>query len=514
MKIKQHVIFAGVSALILLGVIGSLVNFIPAGAQGIPRQVQVDSQVLESLQGGGTADFVILMAGQADLSAAYGITDWNERGWYVYTTLKETAIRTQRRTIAQLQRHGLSYISFFAANAIYVRGGTLPALNAALDVGDAASVRAPVTVQLEPAVLLPNQTYRFEPQEAEPQAEMEAAVPTWGLEDTNAPDFWTAYRRHGEGIIVANIDSGVQYDHPALADAYRCAGSGLPVAACWHDATSSIPGTIPYDDHGHGTHTMGTMVGTQVTNYWVYPNRAEIIGMAPAAKWIACKAFYADGNASDIELNSCADWLIAPNGDPANRPHIINNSWSDEIHDTWFEPAVNAWAAAGIFPVFSAGNSGSTVSCSNIYSPGDYLKSFTVGAHDSFHQIASFSSKGPNYIGTEPYLKPNISAPGVNILSARPIDYSYPMHGTSMAAPHVSGAVALLWSCNPGLRGQFQATVELLHNSAASSPPGDCGAPLEGGGNYTYGHGFLDVYAAGAGTCLNWQQTYLPVVGR
>ncbi|MHB8819047.1 MAG: hypothetical protein ACYC7M_08295, partial [Bellilinea sp.] len=148
---RKRIFLASITMLVMMGMLGSLGRLIPAAAQVSGPRAQVDTQVLEALQSGETADYVIVMAEQADLSAAYGISDWEERGWYVYNTLKETAARTQKSTLAQLKRQGIRYQSFFAGNEIYVHGGTQQSLNAVIDLAEVGSVRAPLTVQLEPA---------------------------------------------------------------------------------------------------------------------------------------------------------------------------------------------------------------------------------------------------------------------------------------------------------------------------------------------------------------------------
>ncbi len=238
---------------------------------------------------------------------------------------------------------------------------------------------------------------------------------------------------------------------------------------------------------------MGTMVGDDD------PSLSYQVGMAPNAKWIACKGCESN-SCSDFALNTCADWILAPGGSTANRPDVVNNSWGGSGGDTWYRAKVQAWVAAGIFPAFSAGNAGS--SCSTLGSPGDYQESFASAAHDSGSSIASFSSRGASAFGHDPYTKPNIASPGVNICSSVPTNnWSCSYSGTSMASPHTAGAVALLWSCNPSLVGQVDATFQALQNSAGTPPAGNCGAPPDGQGNYTFGYGYLNVLAAGNGRC-------------
>ncbi len=501
----KYLIFTASAAILLITVGGGLALTRPAAAQGVtpPQGGRVDSQVLETLAASGSADFVIEMAEQADLSAAYAISDWNERGQYVVDTLKATAERSQKDAIGQLNRQGARFTSYFVSNVIVVRGGNQRALDAVQNLPGVARVRAPVVVRLEPVEELLRRAVEIKL----PQAIL-AGYPTWSLTDTGAPAFWSTYGRQGEGIIVANIDSGVQYDHPVLAGAYQCASGNAEDPKCWLNTVPDIdscPIGVPCDDNGHGTHTMGTMVGTdQLVS-------GPSVGMAPGAKWIACRAFTGAGSGDDLDIIECAQWLLEPGGSAANRPHIINNSWGGETtaSDSWFRPYVQAWRAAGMFPVFSAGNKGSA--CTTLGSPADYPEGFAVAAHDSSRNIASFSSRGPITFGVMPYTKPNLSAPGVDIISAYKNGGVVSLQGTSMAAPHVSGAVALLWSCNPGLVGQIDQTFQLLQNSAGIPPAGSCGAPATGG-NYTYGYGYLNVFQAGAGTCIDWLKTYLPLI--
>ncbi|MEL7644100.1 MAG: S8 family serine peptidase, partial [bacterium] len=313
----------------------------------------------------------------------------------------------------------------------------------------------------------------------------------WGITDTNADDFWAAFGLQGDGIVVASIDTGVQWNHPALDQSFKC-GTNPSDPACWADP-SNICGGSACDNNGHGTHTMGTMVGDDD------PSLTYQVGMAPNAQWIACKGCESS-SCSDTALNACADWILAPDGDPANRPNIVNNSWGGGGGDTWYQAKVVAWRAAGIFPAFSAGNSGSA--CGSLGSPGDYQESFGTASHTSSRTISDFSSRGASVFGDDPYTKPNISAPGSNICSSVPTDgWSCGYSGTSMASPHTAGAVALLWSCNAALIGDMTATFELLQDTADVAPDGNCGAPADGEGNYTYGYGYLNVYQAGMLTC-------------
>ncbi len=457
-------------------------------AQEPPPGVTVDQAVTQAIDTQGQADFVIVMADQADLSPAYAMTDWNERGRFVYNTLKATAAESQADVLATLKRSGLRFRSFIASNEIYVYQGTRNTLELITDLPGVESVHAPVEAHIDTGGLETWNNYSaIDPQETT------QAVTDWGLTATHATDFWSTFSDTGENIRVANIDTGVQYNHPALANAYQCAGANPGDPSCWYDPTNVCPAGTPCDNNGHGTHTMGTMVGSNSSSL------AYNVGMAPGATWIACKGC-ADTNCANDTLQACAEWILAPGGDPDNRPQIVNNSWGGAGGEDWFLATVKAWRAAGIFPAFSAGNEGT---CSSVGSPSDYQESFSAGSYSSDGAISAFSSKGPGGFGDDPYVKPNLVAPGSFINSSLPTNTWGYESGTSMASPHVAGAVALLWSCAPYLKGNIDETFQILQQSADPAPDGgSCGAPAAGtSGNYTFGNGYLNVLAAGQLMC-------------
>lgn len=482
MKNKFEKLFSVLIVCLIVFGVGNL--SIVAVAQAPDQHLEkVENKVLEALSTKGVSDFVIEMAEKADLSKAYSITDWSERGWYVYDTLREVATRTQKPIVDILEKQGIKYESFFAANEIAVYGSGLNTLTEITSLKAADHIRFPHTAYIDPGFISLRET-------TVAQASIDAL--DWGITDTNADQFWSTFGMQGDGLLVANIDTGVQWDHPALDQAFKC-GTNPSDPACWADP-ANICGGSACDNNGHGTHTMGTMVGDDD------PTLTYQVGMAPNAQWIACKGCESS-ECSEASLNACADWILAPGGNPDNRPNIVNNSWGGSGGDTWYLGKVNAWRASGIFPAFAAGNSGST--CGTLGSPGDYQESFSTASHTSSRTISSFSSRGPSTVfGHDPYTKPNISAPGSNICSSVPGDSWSCINGTSMAAPHVAGAVALLWSCNPSLIGELTTTFELLQDTADPAiDGGTCGAPPDGEGNYTYGYGYLNVLAAGEQVC-------------
>ena len=188
----------------------------------------------------------------------------------------------------------------------------------------------------------------------------------------------------GAGTVIASIDTGVQWNHPALKTKYRGYNPANPDVPNneynWFDAVSGQ--AAPYDDLGHGTHTIGTMVGSE-------PNGANQIGVAPGATFISVKAFSEDGG-SDIDLLEAGEWVIAPkdaagNPHPEKAPDVVNNSWGGGAGlDEWYRPMVQAWKAAEIFPEFSAGNT--TLSnpggAGSVANPANYPEAFATGATD------------------------------------------------------------------------------------------------------------------------------------
>lgn len=269
-----------------------------------------------------------------------------------------------------------------------------------------------------------------------PSGRLEDPLSTpWNLAMIHAPEAWAAFGITGTGVVVANIDTGVDWLHPALHRAYR----GYDPrgfhrhAGNWYDATGA-GAVYPVDSNGHGTHTMGLMVG-------------EGIGVAPGARWIAVRAFDASGYALDSWIHAAFEWILAPEGNPALAPDILNNSWGNPNGwDTTFAEALEALQAAGIFAVFSAGNNGPEPG--SVASPASLPGAFAVGAVDAEGQIAWFSSRGPSPWGE---IRPHVVAPGVRVRSTWPGGTYAERSGTSMAAPHAAGVAALLKAARPDL---------------------------------------------------------------
>lgn len=400
------------------------------------------------------------------------------RGEYVYSQLKATADTSQADLRSYLNKQGVEYTAFWVVNVIRVRAGK-EVLNVIAGLPGVERITAPRTYEI--------------PRPEPGLRKQKVDTVEWNIDRIRAPEVWSTFGVRGEGIVVANIDTGVQFDHPALVAQYRGnQGDGtFDHNYNWYDPSEvcGSPSLEPCDNAGHGTHTMGTMVGDDGDPG---PNQ---IGVAPHAKWIAVKGCE-DFSCSDFALLSAGQWIIAPtdlngeNPNPDLRPNIVNNSWGGGGGDDWYLETVQAWIAAGIFPAFSNGNSGPD--CSTSGSPGDYLESYSAGAFDSNDNIAEFSSRGPSLFDDE--TKPNLAAPGVDVRSSIPGNsYDY-FSGTSMASPHVAGTVALMWAAAPVLIGDIDTTRALLDQTAVDTSDLSCGGAE--GDNNVWGEGRLDAFLA------------------
>ncbi len=295
-------------------------------------------------------------------------------------------------------------------------------------------------------------------------------TPTWGLTQIRAPEVWATLGISGTDAVVAIMDTGVDMLHPALSNNYRGnLGHGLlDHTHSWFDAVNA--GLYPYDDYGHGTHVAGTAVG------------AGAIGVAPGARWIGVKVLSGKGYGYDSWIHAGFQWLLAPGGNPALAPDVVNNSWSSTVSSsTTFAEDIALLQAAGIMPLFAAGNSGPT--SGSVGSPASNPGVFAVGASDPDDDVAYFSSRGPS-----PWdeVKPHIVAPGINVLSSVPGGVYAHSNGTSMATPHVAGLVALLCSADPTL-----SVTEITDLIAQTAIP--LALPLP---NNDSGWGRIDAFAA------------------
>lgn len=446
----------------------------------------------------GRAAMLIVLAEQPDLSAAAALHGKTARGRFVFETLRQTAERTQAPLLAELDRLGVPYRPFWVANFVRV-------------VGDAA-LAAQLAARADVARLDYDAPMSFaRPRPAAPVDELDLVdLPfspqaiEWNIQKVNAPAVW-ALGIDGSGAVVGGQDTGYDWDHPAIKAQYRgWNGATADHDYHWHDAihvggsNCGADSPVPCDDDSHGTHTMGTMVGDD--------GGANQIGMAPGARWIGCRNMN-EGDGTPTTYAECFEWFIAPtdvagnNPDPAQAPHVINNSWGCPASEGCNTPdilrqVVENTRAAGIFVAVSAGNSGS--SCSTVSTPAAiYDASFSVGSTTSTDAISGFSSRGPVTVDGSGRMKPDISAPGSNVRSSVPPSGYSSFSGTSMAGPHVAGLVALLISAVPDLAGEIDLLEQLIQDTAVHPTfGGQCGIAAGQFPNHTFGHGRIDALAA------------------
>ncbi len=447
--IAYWVAIAAVASLVI-GLLVGVVYLLP-----LPSRAGIAAAVAAVLAAGALYAFAgrpgfygdqlfVVMKEQADLTGVPTTTGVgagrDARVAAVYQRLVEHANRTQQDLRGQLDRLRLPYRPYYLVNAIMVTGG--PEVRAWLGLRDDVD-RVLLDQRLRP---LPRPIPEAHGGITEPPDR-----PQWNLEMVGAPAAW-AQGHTGRGIVVGGSDSGADVEHPALRANYRGGDDS------WFDAWNGT--ATPSDRNGHGTHTLATAVGK------------ENVGVAPDAQWIACANLDRGLGSPSLYLD-CLQFMLAPfphggdpftDGRPARAPHVLTNSWGcPPVEGCDYEtmrPATDALAAAGIAFVAAAGNEGDR--CGSIDDPpAPDPAAFTVAAVDEGRQVTSFSSRGEPASG-----KPDISAPGEEILSAMPGD-TYAMNsGTSMATPHVAGVIALLWSAEPELVGDLDSTYLLLEDTA------------------------------------------------
>ena len=456
--------------------------------------------VMEHAAYGQQSEFFVVLADQADLSAAANLQTKAEKGRFVFQSLFNKAQMTQGPILQWLRERGLEHRSFYIVNAILVKGTR--------DVAEALAAR-PDVARVEGNPRIDNHLPKPDSYVDIPSSLQQPATIEPGINYTHAPQVW-AEGFTGQQIVVACADTGVRWTHDALKPHYRgWDGQNADHDYNWHDSIHDSTGNVcgndspfPCDDQFHGSHTTGTMVGDD--------GQGNQIGMAPGAKWIGCRNMDANVG-TPARYIECMQWFLAPtriNGadpDPTKAPDITNNSWecppSEGCSAPTLQAAVESQAAAGIMMVSAAQNSGPA--CSTVQNPpGIYEATYTAGALTTgTDTIAGFSSRGPVTADGSNRIKPDISAPGTGTRSCTNTgDSAYTTaSGTSMATPHIAGAMALLWSAVPSLRHQLTASRDALNNSAVHINSTQCGTA--GPPNNVYGWGRVDIFAAvGGGT--------------
>ncbi len=456
----------GVLALTLLSLLWVGLATPTRGAPPPPRAF-VHPQVWKDLAREGRATFIVYLREQPDVVALQRRLAGRsrlERRLTTVRTLQQVADRTQRGLLRFLQKADVR-THVFQVRRLWI-------VNALIVEGDA---KALTLLRDHPDVgrILPNREHRL-------PADALRRPPTtprgWHLWLTAAQRVHDELGITGRGVVVANLDTGVEWTVPALRATYRGADGNHNYN--WFDFTGAFP-EEPGDDHGHGTFTMALLAAASETP----------VGVAPGARWIAVKVFDANGRTTDAWLHQAFQWILAPtdlqgrNPDPTRAPDIVSNSWGTfNGGDETFLPDVLAWRAAGIIPVFAAGNDGDKGE-GTVNSPGAFAPVIAVGATDASDRVADFSSRGPAPSGR---LKPDVSAPGVDVLSLTNDGDLATGSGTSFSTPIVAGVLALMREANPTL--DFAGLYHLLTRTAV-----DLGDP---GPDWLYGWGRVNAYAA------------------
>lgn len=433
-----------------------------------------------------------------------------EKGHKVYQELLQLQEATQMEVWEFLDQQEWTYRPYFIANVIEIREKlTAEDVEAILDL---FGERLQISANLFFSIDLPDEVNNLPAPNRSSDAE-------WNISRIGTPEVWEMGIR-GEGVVIGGQDTGYEWNHPDLIENYRgWDGQGVNHNYHWYDAIDaisplhgdSIPDPQlnpcglqikePCDDHRHGTHTMGTMVGGDAGG--------TSIGVAPSAKWIGCRNMER-GYGSLLTYLRCFQWFLAPldtNGHqprPDLAPHVINNSWTcPEMEGCNFENfhiignAIDNLRDAGIVVVASAGNSGNQ--CGKISSPPSVFPGgIVVGSTNQNDTISSFSSFGPVTALRDTFIKPDVTAPGSNIRSATLNGGYRNMNGTSMAGPHVAGTVALIIAANPTLEGKVEAIENIIKEAAIPTNfDMNCGS-YKGTDhpNFAYGFGRLDAYKA------------------
>jgi subtilisin family serine protease len=390
----------------------------------------------------------VILKDQADVRSFSEVPDYEDRRLAAYETLTAHANNVQDDLRESLDRFNIPYTPYYLVNAIEVKAGPL--------------VRLYLNSRPEVDRILDNPYLRPLPQEI-PVNEGELPKPSgivWSVKMIGADRVWSELGITGEGITVGQSDSGVDGSHPALKNKYA-GRTGLSNA--WFDPWNHS--TFPQDFGGHGTHTLGSILG-------------DHIGVAPGADWIGCVNL-ARNLGNPVYYLDCMQFMLAPfpadgnpfvDGDPLKGADVLNNSWGcpevEGCDAAVFLNAVTALRAAGVFVVSSVGNSG-YYGCESVTDPiAIYDEVLSVGSINEDGFLSNYSSLGPVIVDGSGRIKPDLVAPGEEVYSAMPNGTYARLSGTSMAGPHVVGVVALMWSANPALKGNVDLTENILFDTA------------------------------------------------
>ncbi|KAF1321501.1 hypothetical protein FI667_g11882, partial [Globisporangium splendens] len=450
---------------------------------------RVHRDVHRTLRKQATVNLIVTMKdGTESVLSSQKEAAFSDRGQqiaHLVDSLSRSAERSQQDVTALLSKESATTTplftktkSFWITNQVFIEGATFELVEQLAQISSIVEIREESVLEL-PKVLAAGSSDSSQNNSTGPDAFV-TNPSAWGIQKVQAPELW-AKGTTGQNIVVGVIDSGVRGTHEALRNNFL-GDYG------WLDPERHA--AAPYDNAGHGTHVAGSIVGRNG------------IGVAPGAKWSACKACRSD-TCVESEMITCTQFMLCPtntdgaNPDCSKAPHVINNSWSSGSGgNTNYAAIIAAWRQAGIIPVFASGNV--YPACGTVESPGDAPNVIAVGATNADDSLLFYSGTGPTVTG---FLKPDVTAPGGAIYSAGyTSDDSYRVtSGTSMASPHVAGAIALMLSANPALTfDQVLATLKsTTDTSTLVSSNRTCGGtPDNVFPNNIFGYGRVNVLKA------------------
>ncbi|MCC6816509.1 MAG: S8 family peptidase [Saprospiraceae bacterium] len=448
-------------------------------------------------------DVLIELKTKADLSSIENNLSKKEKAQQVFDLLNNHAKLTQTSILKYLKAHQIEHRSYFISNVISATINK-EQLDQLESMDEIQYIHYDNSIRLSPVVdktLIKNQN--------------RSPVLTWGLERIEADKVW-AQGFEGQGVTIAGEDTGYNWEIEGIKNKYKGydeKNKTVDHNYSWHDAihkASSLSSDsinpcgysikIPCDDHGHGTHTAGTMVGS---------TENELYGVAPKAQWMGCRNMER-GNGALSTYIECFEFFLAPtnldglNPKPELAPSAINNSWycspdegCDSSNYSLMEEIVDNLRKSGVVVVVSAGNSGQN--CGNIaYPPAIFKSTFAIGSFAANDSISGFSSAGPVYNYKDTLIKPDVCAPGSDVLSRTNTGELASWSGTSMAAPHVTGLVALIINANPALDGNVDKIEEIIKLSARPMDANiSCvGSSISDRPNHVYGYGKISATEA------------------
>jgi subtilisin family serine protease len=286
---------------------------------------EVAPRVLEDTENGRTGRFLVLFRspGRPFVPPGPATVAGPAKAHEAVETLRNAAQDAQREARNGLVRRRVPHRSYWVANVLAVEGDRIL-------VEELAARPEVLMIESDRAVRVPLETPLPE------GSATAAAGAEWNIAKVNAPYLW-GLGNSGAGLVYANADTGVQWDHPALKPKYAgWNGSTVDHNYAWWDAihedlsgggtnTCGFDSLVPCDDYAHGTHTMGTGVGDD--------GAGNQTGMAPGAKWIACRNME-QGVGRPSTYIECLQFFLAPtdlqggNPDPSKRPHVVGNSYN------------------------------------------------------------------------------------------------------------------------------------------------------------------------------------------